>query len=191
MIKYVLAMVLLSVPFVAKAQQAGHMHSPGSNHGAHGATKAVSRGATEPGQGAFAAIQEIVGILQADPNTNWSKVDIDGLRQHLVDMNNVTLYATSAAAPIENGMRFVVTGTGAVRDSIRRMVGAHAETMTGANGMTILAEDNPEGATMTVTVSDPADLAKLKALGFFGVLALGMHHQRHHLLIATGHAPHG
>ena len=52
-----------------------------------------ARGArpTEAGQGAFAAIQEIVAILEADPDTDWSKVDIDALRQHLVDMNAVTL----------------------------------------------------------------------------------------------------
>ena len=43
------------------------------------------------GQSAFAAIQEIVSILEADPATDWSKVDIDALRQRLVDMNNVTL----------------------------------------------------------------------------------------------------
>ena len=47
--------------------------------------------ATQPGQGAFAAIQEIVEILAADPKTDWSKVNIDALRQHLIDMNNVTL----------------------------------------------------------------------------------------------------
>ncbi len=33
---------------------------------------------TEPGQAAFGAIQEIVGKLQADPQTDWSKVDVDG-----------------------------------------------------------------------------------------------------------------
>ena len=46
--------------------------------------------ATQAGQGAFAAIQEVVEILAADSNTDWSKVNIDALRQHLVDMNNVT-----------------------------------------------------------------------------------------------------
>ncbi|MFP4538499.1 MAG: hypothetical protein ACLFPA_09370, partial [Dichotomicrobium sp.] len=90
----------------------------------------------------------------------------------------------------ENGIRFVVTGAGPIRESIRRMVTAHAETMSGANGMTFAAEEHPAGAIMTVTAENPADLPKLKGLGFFGILTLGMHHQAHHLMIATGHAPH-
>ena len=49
--------------------------------------------ATRAGQDAFAAIQEVVEILTADPKTDWSKVNIDALRQHLIDMNNVTLNA--------------------------------------------------------------------------------------------------
>ena len=50
------------------------------------------------GQDAFGAIQEIVGILEADPNTDWSKVNISALREHLVDMNEVTLKAVTRRA---------------------------------------------------------------------------------------------
>ena len=77
--------------------------------------------ATQPGQGAFAAIQEVVEILMADPKTDWSKVNIDALRQHLIDMNNVTLAANVKNQPIDRGVRFDVTGEGPVRNSIRRM----------------------------------------------------------------------
>ena len=35
---------------------------------------------TQSGQAAFAAIQEIVGILEADPRTDWTKVDVEALR---------------------------------------------------------------------------------------------------------------
>ena len=35
-----------------------------------------SGAAREPGQAAFAAIQEIVALLDADPSTDWSKVNI-------------------------------------------------------------------------------------------------------------------
>lgn len=62
--------------------------------------------------------------------------------------------------------------------------------MSGVSRMTIVAQDHPEGAVMTVTVENPADLQKLKGLGFFGIMTLGMHHQEHHLMIAAGHAPH-
>lgn len=38
----------------------------------------------EPGQGTFAAIAEIVALLQSDPTTDWATVDIEALRQHLI-----------------------------------------------------------------------------------------------------------
>ncbi len=53
---------------------------------------AAARNTNRPGA-AFGAVQEIVEILEADPATDWSKVDIDALRQHLIDMDNVTLHA--------------------------------------------------------------------------------------------------
>ncbi len=57
------------------------------------------------------------------------------MRQHLVDMNNVMLAAEVKDAPIDGGLRFDVTGEGAVRDSIRRMVEAHAVAMNGVDGL--------------------------------------------------------
>ena len=48
---------------------------------------------TMPGQDAFGAIQEIVRILESDPKTKWSKVNLEALRQHLIDMSEVTLKA--------------------------------------------------------------------------------------------------
>ena len=145
---------------------------------------------TEPGQSAFAAIQEIVGILTADPNTDWSAVNIDALRQHLVDMNNVVLAASVKDVPVEGGMRFDVTGEGPVRDSVRRTVAAHAATMNGVDGWAFEAAQIDGGASLTMR--PPAkDADKLRGLGFFGVLKLGMHHQAHHLMIARGQSPHG
>jgi hypothetical protein len=144
---------------------------------------------TQPGQAAFAAIQEIVEILNADPKTDWSKVDIESLRQHLIDMNNVTLAAEVKSEPTEAGMRFTVTGAGAVRDSIRRMVLAHAATMNGFEGWSFEASEFDGGSTLTVR-PPASDTAKLRGLGFIGVMTLGMHHQMHHLMIARGEHPH-
>ncbi|HLJ19723.1 MAG TPA: hypothetical protein VKU84_05970 [Stellaceae bacterium] len=144
---------------------------------------------TESGQAAFAAIQEIVGILEADPKTDWSKVNIEALRQHLIDMNNVTLAARVASEPVKGGMRYTVTGDGPVQDSIRRMVTAHAAAMDGIDGWRFEAASADGGAVLTVR--PPAkDMEKLRGLGFIGVLVRGMHHQMHHLMIARGEAPH-
>jgi hypothetical protein len=41
----------------------------------------------------FGAIQEVVRILDADPKTDWSTVDLDTIRQDLIDMNEVPLGA--------------------------------------------------------------------------------------------------
>ena len=147
-----------------------------------------SSGPTEAGEGAFAAIQEIVALLNADPKTDWSKVDIDALRQHLVDMNNVTLKANVTSAPIDAGVRFEVTGEGPVRESIRRMVLAHAATMNGVDGWTFEAKEIEGGASLDVH-APPRDADKVKGLGFYGIMTLGMHHQAHHLMIARGMKP--
>ena len=59
---------------------------------------------TMPGQEAFGTIQEVVQILEADPTTDWSKVNIPALREHLIDMNEVTLRAVATERALENGI---------------------------------------------------------------------------------------
>ena len=144
----------------------------------------------EGGQAAFAAIQEIVTLLAADPKTDWLKVNIEALRQHLINMDNVTLRAVVASTPMPDGASFAVTSDDpSVRGSIQRMVMAHAATMNGANGWALKAQTTDQGAVLVVTGA-PADAAKIQGLGFIGVLTLGMHHQAHHLMLARGMNPH-
>jgi hypothetical protein len=186
MFRLLLAAAFLTMATAAPAQEAAQHHA---HHGAMRGTTAAPA-PREPGQAAFAAIAEIVARLDADPATDWAKVDIDALRRHLVDMDNVTLRAVATATPVANGVRYVVTGTGAVRESIRRMVPAHAMTMNGVDGIGFTAETHPEGAVLIVTAVDAARLPMIWGLGFFGMMTRGMHHQQHHLGIATGNAPH-
>jgi hypothetical protein len=105
-------------------------------------------------------------------------------------MDIVTIDSTTISTEVDGGMRFDVTGAGEVTDAIRRMAGAHSGMMNGVDGWTYATEEIAGGAAMTVTV--PAgDMAKLKALGFYGIMAAGMHHQPHHWAMATGGSPHG
>lgn len=184
---------ILAIPAAAPAQTAMPPHSAGMHHADHAMPDGlgIAPAPTAPGQAAFGAIQEIVEILEADPDTDWTRVDIEALRRHLVDMNNVTLNARAAATPTDRGATFAVTGTGETVGSIRRMVEAHAATMNGLGGWTYAAEEIPGGATLSVAVDNPADIAKVRALGFIGVMTHGAHHQAHHLMIARGMAPHG
>ena len=58
-----------------------------------------------PGQDAFGALAEVVRLLDADPETDWSKVDLERLRQHLIDMNEVVLRSEVKQTPVPGGAR--------------------------------------------------------------------------------------
>jgi hypothetical protein len=144
----------------------------------------------EPGQSAYAALGEAVRILLADPATDWSKVDVDRLRQHLVDMDAVTLRSSVTTTRLPNGARFVVTGTPDVAAGIKRMVGSHFAQPDVGNGWTFNATPRDDGAVITVTSANPAQAARIAGLGFYGILTMGEHHQPHHLMMARGAMKH-
>jgi hypothetical protein len=157
----------------------------GGHSGMHGQQSDVTGAPIMPGQDAFGAIQDIVQILQSDPKTDWSKVNVDALRQHLVDMNEVTLHAAATPRVFDNGIEFTVTGEGRTLEAIKRMVPAHVNELheIGWNAKT---DELPNGIKLTVMASDAQPLTKLKALGFIGIMAQGSHHQSHHLMMAMG-----
>ena len=148
----------------------------------------------EAGQSAFAAIGEVVRRLEADPTTDWSRVNIEQLRAHLIDMNEVTVRADITQSDVPGGARLVATGTGRTRDAIRRMTQAHALQFGEADGMRVTVEHHAEGAVVTIVArraDDTATALKIRALGLVGFLALGGHHGPHHLAIASGAMPPG
>jgi hypothetical protein len=145
---------------------------------------------TMPGQDAFAAIQEIVQILDADPKTDWSKVDLETLRQHLIDMSEVTLRADAASKQIDGGLEIAVTETGRTLVAIQRMVPAWAQTMNGHQGWRTKTASLPNGELLTVTATDPKEIQHIRGLGFIGLLVSGSHHQPHHIAIAKGEFDH-
>ena len=150
---------------------------------------AMSTGTTVPklpGQDAFGAIQEIVEMLDADPKTDWSKVDLEALRQHLIDMNEVTLKAAVSAKNIDGGLEISITGDGRTLGAIQRMVPAWAETMNGHKGWNTKAATLPDGELLTVTATDSREVQHIRGLGFIGLLVSGSHHQMHHLMMAKG-----
>ena len=146
---------------------------------------------TLPGQDAFGAIQEIVHILEADPDTDWSKVDLEALRQHLIDMNDVTLKADVTSKQIDGGLEIVVSGTGRTVGAIHRMVPAHAREIDGQHGWRVKTTPRPDGVLLSITSSDPKEVQHIRGLGFIGILVSGAHHQPHHLMMAKGEFLHG
>lgn len=164
-------------------QQMMHMH--GHDMGQTDATMP-----TLPGQDAFGAVQEIVRILEADPKTDWSKIDLEALRQHLIDMNELTLKADAVAKPVDGGVEIAVTGSGRTLAAIQRMIPAWAATMNGYKGWATKAAALPDGTLLTVTAADPKEVPHIRGLGFIGLLASGAHHQPHHFAIAKGEFVH-
>lgn len=171
----------------ASAEKPAHPHQAGMNHGLE---PVGDTPLTEGGQSAFVAIQEIILLLEANPKTDWSKVNIESLRQHLIDMDNVTLRTAFTATQAGKSLLFTVTGEDDVVPSIQRMVTGHVNTMNGVEGWKFTAARIDKGATMTVTPPDQVAMLRLKALGFIGIMSRGMHHQQHHLAIATGVGEH-
>lgn len=141
---------------------------------------------TDAGQSAFAATAEIVSILSRSADTDWKKVNISALRQHLVDMNALFMESEVSTRSVENGWAFEVLGTGAVLRAIHAMVPAHAQELNKVEDWTAGATINATGAVLMVQSSSPAIQKKIKGLGFFGLMATGAHHQPHHLAMATG-----
>ena len=140
---------------------------------------------TMAGQEAFGTIQEVVRILEADPATDWSKVNIAALRDHLIDMNEVTLRAVATERALDNGVEIAATGEGRTLEAIKRMVPAHAGELKKI-GWNADTEELPNGVKLVVTTTDPKQAIKLKALGFMGIMVQGGHHQLHHLMMAQG-----
>lgn len=162
------------------------------DHGAHGHAMAGSgpSALSEVGQSAFAALQEIVTRLTKDPETDWTRVNIDALRDHLVDMDRVTLRARVETQDLAEGARFLVrSDVPEVAAAIKRMVPAHAAVMAGSVDWRFAAEPLEDGAVLTVKGTQD-DAAQIRGLGFFGVLSMGMHHPTHHLAMARGVDPH-
>ena len=144
-----------------------------------------------PGQDAYAAIAEVVRILESDRGTNWSKVDLEALRQHLIDMNDVTLRSLVKQSLVAGGATFEVTGEGRTAEAIRRMLTAHAPMLEMLPEYSAKAEEISGGTRLTVRAKkagDSATEARIRGLGFIGMMTVGAHHTVHHLAIARGDA---
>jgi hypothetical protein len=193
-----LAMLMIRSINTAFSQQSPVMHHAAPEHGIQEMMQMHGQGTmqmgmstpTTPGQDAFGAIQEVVRMLEADPSTDWSKVDLEALRQHLIDMNEVTLKADAAAKQIDVGLEIAVTGSGRTLAAIQRMITAHVKEINGLNGWSAKTEALPNGVLLTVASADSKEVRHIRGLGFIGLLVSGSHHQPHHLAMAKGEFTH-
>lgn len=170
---------LLQVPNQASAQGMDHAKMMAAEQAA----------AVPVSQAAFATIQDIVKKLKAEPNTDWAKVNIEALRQHLIDMDDVIMRSSVKQSNVTGGVSLDITGSGKVTDAIRRMAAMHAMAL-GEEGVWIAKSSEISGGVrMIVTPKDPADakaVAMLRGLGFAGLMTEGDHHAMHHMELARG-----
>lgn len=153
----------------------GHQHTPGMTHSNQTTSGPMP---SEPGQGAFAAIQEIVLLLESDPATDWSRVNLTALRDHLVDMDLVTLHSQVETVDVPDGIRVTATGGPDIAAALARMVPAHTQVINALNGWNVTWSALPDGIQLTATSQDPHEAQHIQALGFFGLLATGAHQPR-------------
>ena len=149
-----------------------------------------SKHATEPGQGAFAALSEIVRILSADMTTDWSRVNFSGLREHLVDMDKLITETEVREEAIEGGLKMHIALAGRQGEAALRMLPAHSSFMSMETAWASDLEQSGNTFIWSVTTSKAAEVAKIRALGFFGIMATGDHHRAHHLALARGESVH-
>ena len=177
-------------PVVVAQSQPGSPARPDLSHSHQMHHPAGAAGTpTLPGQDAFGAVAEVVQILDADPATDWSRVDLERLRQHLIDMNEVVLRAEVKQTPVPGGLAMEVTGAGRTEQAIREMLVAHARELDRMPAFAAKVEPIPGGVRLTVMAKTPSDakaVTRVRGLGFIGLLTLGAHHGPHHLAMARG-----
>jgi hypothetical protein len=177
-----LTVAMLAVAQPARAQDHATMDHSGMKRAAD------TLAPTLPGQDAYGAISEVVRLLRSDAATDWTRVDIEALRQHLIDMNGVTLRSSVRQTIVSGGIQMLVTGHPSVQGAIRRMTTAHGTALR-ALGLVAVSTPVTGGSRFTVTVADTTDralLAQIRGLGFAGLMTVGNHHAAHHLAIARG-----
>jgi len=178
---------------IAIPMASAHMHRANMSHAAMmGHNTALTQVVlTESGTDPFATLQEVISALEANSDTNWDKVNIEALRVHLVEMQDMTINVDVKQQHIDNGFQAVVTPTTnrAVK-SLTRVLSGHPMQMKVETGWDMQVQNNNGVFTLTVTTKKAHDIAKIRGLGYIGVMAYGNHHQPHHWAMASGENPH-
>ena len=166
--------------------------APGAHHAAQPADQYETATLSGTGSAAFGTIQEVVKQLEADPTTDWSRVNLEALRLHLRDMENITLNVEVASQdPIDSGVRLVVRPTNAsAAQSLSRTLAAHGPQLLQERGWKMTTIKNQDSFRIDITTPNEDEIGQVRALGYIGMLVVGAHHSEHHWAIASGHHPH-
>lgn len=164
-----------------------HEEASAQEHSAH-----ASMPLTAPGHDIFGTVQEAIRALEADSTTDWSEVDVEALRRHLIDMHHVAQNVrVEQSVPIEGGVRLVVRPTvDAARPALERVLEAHPPMLQHDEGWAMKVTPEEDRYVLRVTDPSKGDVDKIRGLGYIGLLALGPHHQHHHWMMVRGQDSH-
>ena len=195
-----IAAIAISSTAISKMHHGAMNNMPMMNHNAmnnmpmmnHRQATQVNRAVlTESGTDPFATMQEAIAALEANPNTNWERVNIEALRSHLVEMQDMTINVEVVQHSIKGGFRAIVTPTtDRATRSLTKVLSAHPTQMKAETGWDMQVKNNNGVFTLTVTTERAEDVAKIRGLGYIGIMAYGNHHQPHHWAMASGNNPH-
>lgn len=136
---------------------------------------------------ALGEVQRTVGLLLADPATDWSEIRLSRLRQRLADLNEITMNARVEEREAPGGLDVSVGGDEGTLESLRRIVPEHVRRMDGFRGWEVNLEDDA-GETLGISIraDDAAEVEVVRGLGFFGFLASGVHRPQNNLAVVRG-----
>ncbi len=184
--------IIITVTCVATYAIAANTGGEMASHNQHTKQTPQLTVLSEAGNDAFGTIQEVISKLNNDPNTDWSKVNLEKLRKHLVDMNNMTLHVeVISQVDTENGLGVIVKPTTeSSKKTLNRVFKVHPSQLKMETGWDMTVKTDNGKYILRITTVDKRDVSKIRGLGYIGLMAYGVHHQKHHWDMARGEDPH-
>ncbi len=147
---------------------------------------------TEAGNDIFGTIQEVIANLNANTDTDWDKVNIEALKEHLLDMRDMTVNVEVISQNrIKNGSEILIMPTNKRSiQAMKRVLSAHPAQLKKEINWQMRVQKQGNKYLLTTTTDKTAEVNKIVGLGYIGLMAYGNHHQPHHWLMATGGSPH-
>lgn len=138
------------------------------------------------GGDALGTIQETVGLLLADPTTDWRDVRVSRLRQHLADLDEIVARSEVDERPVDGGLAITAGGSERTLAALRRAVPEHVRATDGFMDWEVTVRDAGDALELTITTDDADEVAVVRGLGFFGYLASGVNRPQSHLGLVRG-----
>jgi hypothetical protein len=140
----------------------------------------------------LAVLAGLVARLEADPTSDWRRVDLEAVRRHLADLERVTLAAEVRAEELPGGVGLTVTGPDpASVAAIRRLLPERAARLAEARRWKVATVTVAEGLRVEVRSLDPREAGRIRALGLTGLLVVGPLDEAYLLSLARGEPPPG